>query len=196
MTTTITIRFSDCHVAADMLADAPAGHAFEAPRLQAVPEQMPPAAVDGMQPDRYYRGRDFRHACAATPAFAAATVAIPVAVTSSLAMWCVTLAASAVVTPACGVVGAGLGAVIGTVFALSPLTGGASGYRQASQMTDNAIRYLAAGATIVLFSLTAGFILAAGALGYSVGFLLTSPAFVLGKRSSVPPAAVPAMPLA
>lgn len=196
MTSTIRIGLRDGHAVANMSANAPAGHAFEAPRLRAVPEEMPHAPLDGTQPERYFRGRDFRYACVGTSLLAATTVAVPVAVASSLAVLCVTYAASAVMTPACGVVGAGLGVVIGTIFALSPLTGGASGYRQASQMTNSAIRNVAVVTMTALLLLTAGFILLAGALGYSAGFLLTSPAFLWGRRSAVPPVAVPAMPLA
>lgn len=196
MNLNINLSLRAGHAAANMSANAPAAQTYRAPRPRAVPAEMPRAPLDGTQPDRYFRGRDFRSTCAGSALLPAAAVAIPVAAASSLAIFCGTFAASAVVTPACGVVGAGLGAVIGTVFALSPLTGGASGYRQASQITDSAIQYVAVVITLALMLLTAGFILSAGALGYSVGFLLTSPLFLLGKRSAVPSAAVPAMPLA
>lgn len=130
----------------------------------------------------FYRGRNFRLACAVTtaaPVLAATSVVLDVvrpAVSGASRL------AYAVAGPAAGIVGSGLGAIVGTLFGLAPVAGGVAGYRVGRCAVSEVLKFAATALIWTTKLLAAVLVTLAAYLGYAVGSVVTSPLFLLGKR--------------
>lgn len=130
----------------------------------------------------FYRGRNFRLGCAvitAAPVLAATNVVLDVVRPAASGL---SRLAYAVAGPAAGIVGAGLGAIVGTLFRLAPVAGGVGGYRVGRCAVNEVLKFATTTLVCATKLLADVLVTLAAYLGYAVGSVVTLPLFVCGKR--------------